>query len=115
MSDRHAMYFHRLLSAVETASGDTTAELRQAIAEQSAQISLHSHETEEGIPPVLANFVNKVALHAYKVTDEDIEVLRQAGYSENAIFEITLSAALGAGHIRLERSLAALKGEIRCD
>jgi alkylhydroperoxidase family enzyme len=52
-----------------------------------------------------------VALHAYKTTDADIEKLLQAGYSEDAIFEITLSAALGAGRARLERGLAALKGE----
>jgi hypothetical protein len=37
--------------------------------------------------------------------------LRRAGYSEDAIFEITVSAALGAGMIRLERGLAAMKGD----
>jgi alkylhydroperoxidase/carboxymuconolactone decarboxylase family protein YurZ len=39
-----------------------------------------------------------------------IEALRNAGYSEEAIFEMTLSAAIGAGQARLERGLAALKG-----
>ena len=52
-----------------------------------------------------------MALHAYKVTDRDIDELKQAGYSEDAIFEITLSAALGAGQSRLERALAALEGD----
>ena len=51
-----------------------------------------------------------MALHAYRTTDQDIVALRTAGYSEDAIFEITLSAALGAGLARLERGLAALKG-----
>jgi alkylhydroperoxidase/carboxymuconolactone decarboxylase family protein YurZ len=49
----------------------------------------------------------KVTLRKY--TDEDIAGLHQAGYSEDEIFEITLSAALGAGLARLERGFAALK------
>lgn len=53
----------------------------------------------------------KVARHAYTVTDGDIAALREAGYSEDAIFEITLSAAVGAGLARLERGLAVLRGE----
>jgi len=59
---------------------------------------------------VLASYIKKVALHAYKTTDEGIEGLRKAGYSEDAIFEITLSVALGAGMTRLESGLEALKG-----
>ena len=59
--------------------------------------------------PELVSYVKKIALHAYKTTDEDIEVLLKAGYSEDAIFEITLSGALGAGMARLERGLAVLK------
>jgi alkylhydroperoxidase family enzyme len=51
-------------------------------------------------------------LHAYKVTDADIETLRKAGYSEDVIFELTLSAALGAGITRFDRGIAMLKGEI---
>jgi alkylhydroperoxidase family enzyme len=55
---------------------------------------------------VLACYVDKVARHAYKVTDEDVEALRQAGYSEDQIFEPTVSAALDAG---LERARAAFR------
>ena len=62
------------------------------------------------LPAPLDTYVDKVARHAYKVTDDDIVALRQAGYSEDAIFEVTLSAALGAGMSRLERGLAMLKG-----
>jgi alkylhydroperoxidase family enzyme len=63
------------------------------------------------MPHVLATYVDKIALHAYKVTDEDIKALRHAGYSEDAIFEVTLSAALGAGMARLDRGMAAMKGK----
>jgi alkylhydroperoxidase family enzyme len=42
--------------------------------------------------------------------DEDVAALKHAGLSENAIFEATASAALGAALARLERGLAALGG-----
>lgn len=59
-------------------------------------------------PPELAAYVEKVRRHAYKVTDEDLDGLRQAGYSEDAIFELTLSVALGAALLRWDASLRAL-------
>ncbi len=62
----------------------------------------------------LGAYVQKVALHAYRVTDEDIDALRAAGHSEDQIFEITVSTALGQGLRRRERTLAALRGET-CD
>jgi alkylhydroperoxidase family enzyme len=40
--------------------------------------------------------------HAYRVVDADVEALRDAGWSEEAIFELTIAAALGAGLRRLE-------------
>jgi hypothetical protein len=52
-----------------------------------------------------------VALHAYKVTDEDLVALQRLGLSDDALFEMTVSAALGAAVCRLERGLAALRGE----
>ena len=57
---------------------------------------------------MLTGYVNKVALHAYKTLDEGIEALKNAGYSEDAIFELTLSAAICAGQAGLDRGLAAL-------
>jgi alkylhydroperoxidase family enzyme len=62
------------------------------------------------VPQALTTFVDRIAQHAYRVTDDDVVAVRQAGYSEQAIFEITTSAALGAGLARLERGLAALRG-----
>jgi alkylhydroperoxidase family enzyme len=63
------------------------------------------------LPPALAPYVQKVAKHAYKVTDEDITALYQAGYSDDQIFEVTVSTALGAGLVRLESGLSALRGK----
>src|SRR5205814_2910761 len=44
-------------------------------------------------------------------TDEDLAALQRAGTSDDALFEVTVSAALGAALGRLERGLAALRGE----
>ncbi len=109
--DSHAAYAQRLTEAVLTSPGDTEPSIRQAVEALSAQPGGRSSTQTDTIPPELISYVKKVALSAYKTTDEDIEALREAGYSEDAIFEITLSAALGAGMARLERGLGALKGE----
>lgn len=61
-------------------------------------------------PGEIADYVKKVALYAYKTTDEDMALLKEKGYSEDAIFEITLCASMGAGLARLEKGLALLKG-----
>jgi alkylhydroperoxidase family enzyme len=61
------------------------------------------------LPDALDPYVKKVARYAYEVTDEDIAALRHAGYSEDQIFEVTVSAALGAGLVRLEAGLSALR------
>lgn len=111
VSDSHAEYAKRLLAAVLTSNGDTDLSVRQAVESISAQTGGRFTFQTETIPPELINYIKKVALHAYKTTDEDIDALRNAGYSEDAIFEITLSAALGAGMARLERGLAALKDD----
>jgi alkylhydroperoxidase family enzyme len=107
--DSHAALTQRLIEAVLTSPGETGPSLRQAVEARSAQLGSRATSQADALPPELASYIKKVALHAYKTTSEDIEALREAGYSEDAIYEITLSAALGAGMARLERGLAALK------
>jgi len=62
-----------------------------------------------GVPDDLAVYVDKVVKHAYKVTDSDVERLKAAGYSDDAIFEITVAAALGAGVRRYEAGVRAMR------
>jgi alkylhydroperoxidase family enzyme len=57
-------------------------------------------------PSDFAPYLDKVKRNAYQVTDPDIEALKDAGYSEDAIFEQTVSVAVAAG---LERLRAALE------
>jgi alkylhydroperoxidase family enzyme len=60
-------------------------------------------------PSELAPYLDKVRKHAYKVTDDDIRALKDAGYSEDAIFEATVSVAAAAGLERLEAALEVLR------
>jgi HD-GYP domain-containing protein (c-di-GMP phosphodiesterase class II) len=53
--------------------------------------------------------VDKVARHAYRVSEEDVAAARQAGWSEHELFELIVATATGAGLARRElgRSAAA--------
>jgi alkylhydroperoxidase family enzyme len=74
-------------------------------------VSVRRAATGDGeVPEALKTYVKKVREYAYKVMDEDIEDLRQAGYSEDQIFELTVSIALGAASNRLKMARAALDG-----
>ena len=59
-------------------------------------------------PPEFAQYLDKVRSNAYKVTDDDIQALREAGYSEDVIFEQTVSVAVSAGLKRLDAGLGML-------
>ncbi|MGH7476589.1 MAG: hypothetical protein ACRELD_09895 [Longimicrobiales bacterium] len=108
---RHAELIRRLREAALTGPGATDAQLREAVEARAASLGGRA-APETAVPDPLTRFVDQVALHAYRVTEQDIEALRRAGYSEDAIFEIAATAALGAGLGRLERGLAALKGDL---
>ena len=59
-------------------------------------------------PPEFAAYLEKVRNAAYTVTDADVQALKDAGYSDDEIFEQTVAAAVGAGFHRLEKGLACL-------
>jgi alkylhydroperoxidase family enzyme len=112
--ERHMPLVRSLQDSVLTAPGETPAALRRAVEARSAELGgrpVREGSASAEVPEALRTYVDKVARHAYKVTDRDLDDLRRAGYSADAIFEITVSAALGAGVSRLERGLAALRGE----
>jgi alkylhydroperoxidase family enzyme len=98
---RHAEAVERVAEAVLGTPGDADLELRRAVASVAA-----GREAE--LPDDLRPYVEKVAQNAYKVTDADVEALRAAGYSDDAIFELTLAAALGAARMRLDAGLRAM-------
>jgi alkylhydroperoxidase family enzyme len=63
---------------------------------------------ERPAPPEFATYLEKVRLHAYKVTDRDVQALKDTGFTEDEIFEQTVSTAVAAGLERLDAGLGAL-------
>jgi len=96
----------RLIATILGPSGVTGAEVRRAALERAKGMRAAS----DGLPKDLAGYVDTVARHAYKVTDADVAAL-QRGHSDDALFEITVVAAVGAALHRLDRGMAALRGE----
>ncbi|MCA9686556.1 MAG: hypothetical protein KC457_30590, partial [Myxococcales bacterium] len=87
--------------------------LRRAVEARAARCFGGRREGVDGtdeLPAALAAYVDKVARWAYKVIDEDIHALRQAGFDDPQIFELTMMAALGASLPGLERLFEWLDG-----
>ena len=94
--DPHAGLRDRVLNGVLNGAGESDPITRNAVADGS------------DVPAELQPLVEKIHLHAYKVTDEDIATL-QAMYGDDRMFEIVVSAAIGASRQRLLAGLAALE------
>jgi len=81
--------------AVLRGPGTTAPELRQAVAGGEA-------------PEALRGLVEKIRLHAYRVTDAELAALRDR-YTEDQLFEVVVAAALGAADLRLRAAMRALE------
>jgi alkylhydroperoxidase family enzyme len=55
-------------------------------------------------PPEMGAYLEKVRDRAYSVVDRDIDALRDAGFSEDEIFEQTVAVAIAEGLRRLDLS-----------
>ncbi len=60
-------------------------------------------------PPNFGPYLEKVRRHAYRVTDADVQRLKDTGFSEDEIFEHTVTAAVAAGLERLDAGMRALR------
>ena len=59
-------------------------------------------------PATMEPYLEKVRRGAYRVTDGDVDELRAAGFSEDEIFEQTVSAAVSEGLARLDAALGTI-------
>ena len=59
-------------------------------------------------PAVMEPYLAKVRDRAYTVTDEDVQQLKDAGLSEDEIFEQTVAAAIHEGLRRLDAAVAVI-------
>jgi hypothetical protein len=96
INDPHADLRERVLKSVLESAGESDPKIRKA-----------AHEGS-GVPGDLQSLIDKIHRHAYKVTDEDIARVQEK-YGDDALFEIIVSAALGASDKRLRIGLAALE------
>ena len=65
-------------------------------------------QTDREAPADFVPYLDKVRRNAYKVTDAEVQALKDSGYSEDVIFEQTVSVAVAAGLERLEAGLGTL-------
>jgi hypothetical protein len=91
-----AQLHRELVARVLEGNGKATAELRRAAFENA------------GLNEPIRTLIEKVANHAYRVTDEDVAAVRAAGLSEDQIFEIVICAAVGQASRQYTGALAAL-------
>ncbi len=56
----------------------------------------------------MAAYLAKVRERAYTISDADVEALKEAGCSEDEIFEHTVAAAIEQGLRRLDRALEVI-------
>lgn len=97
LMDRHSAEVAALRQAVLETPGATDRATRQAA------------YAGQGLPPPLGAYVASVDVASYRITDDDVAALLAAGQSEDAVFEVTLAAAIGAAGRRLEAGLRALR------
>jgi hypothetical protein len=112
-----ARYHRKLQELVESvleSPGDSEPAMRKLVADRAARSGGRPSKakswapTEKSPPTEMAQWTEKVALHAYRTTDEDVANLRAAGWTEDAIFELTVATALGAAVGRFERAMSVL-------
>jgi hypothetical protein len=99
----------QLLHIIWRGPGQLDAATRMALG--GGQSALAPHEGGRDIPAPLVAYAEKVRRYAYRVTDEDIQALKDAGYTEDQIFEATLAVAFGAARLRYIVGKAALTAD----
>ena len=62
----------------------------------------------QALPTDLQRLVAKIHAHAYRVTDEDVAAAK-VKYGDDRMFEIIVSASMGASKRRLDAGLKALE------
>lgn len=60
----------------------------------------------------LSGLIDKVAKHAYQITDEEVAAVAASGLSEDQLFEIVVCAAIGQATRQHDAALAALEAAL---
>lgn len=95
-ADSYGHLYHNLVDRILNGKGYSSQNQRQA--------AFNNAE----LPAFLSPLVDKVAHHAYKVTDGDIDIAKQSGISEDEVFELIICAAVGQASRQYQNGLQAL-------
>jgi hypothetical protein len=93
-----AQLHRELVARVLEGNGKAAPELRRAAFENA------------GLGEPIRTLIDKVANHAYRITDEDVAAVRAAGLTEDQVFEIVICAAVGQASRQYTSARAALAG-----
>lgn len=85
---------------------------RLAAAADRLRRAVGGSSVDTGGEPV-AHYVALVREQSYRITDRHIDDLREAGHSDDAIFELTVAAAFDAADERLAAALRLLDVDAR--
>jgi len=94
--------------------GATRLALERGVLEGSATLTpamrraASDHTLWNELPGELRPLLEKIWSSAYRVTDQDVAVLKRS-YDDDALFEIIVACALGAARARFRAGLAALE------
>jgi len=76
---------------------------------ESSRTERRSAFDDAGLAEPLGSLVHKVAVDSWNVTQKDIDAARASGHSEDQIFELVVSAAIGQANRQYETAMAALE------
>jgi hypothetical protein len=96
-ADLRANQMDALLRAVLSSPGATDPTVRRAI---------FDGDSPDG---PLGEYVAKIRDQSYRITDEDVKRLLESGLSQDAVFELTIAAALGAAAERMDAGMQAMQ------
>jgi alkylhydroperoxidase family enzyme len=88
---------------------DRTAALQRAILDTPGATDRSKRLAAEAGQPTgtpADAYLAKVRSESYRIVDADVDALRSAGMPEDAIFELTLAAALGEATRRFDHALS---------
>jgi hypothetical protein len=100
------------MSDIRQARTALTTRILEGAGEASPSERRSAFNNSSLIEPI-GGLVDKVARHAYRVTDQDIGAATRSGFSEDQIFEIAVCAAVGQATRQYEAALAALAAATR--
>jgi len=108
MENQSKIHMYQIGNALLTTPGDTNPLLRQQIIDYVVFKTLGLGANPESFDLDVVTLVDKVTFASYSIEDEDLTLLRSRGWSDDALYEIILTAAYGAGMARMQMFYSCL-------